>query len=237
MIISGDFFKSLSQHNIIFIKTDFVESFFRDKYEDMEGGTTIITHNSDFPIDEGKRKYLDLPKVERWFGMNAYISHPKLIPIPIGIANKRYKHGNVELLEKIKSKKLEKARLLYINFNIRTNPAKRKPIMKIFQDKGYEIRTKLSQREYLEDVASSKFCISPPGNGVDCHRVWECLYLGTIPIVERHDAFKDFDVPIIQVDDWNDITEEYLRDIYTPFDEIEELSQSYWHDKITSGKS
>ena len=28
-----------------------------------------------------------------------------------------------------------------------------------------------------------KFAICPEGNGVDCHRIWECIYLGVVPII------------------------------------------------------
>jgi hypothetical protein len=37
---------------------------------------------------------------------------------------------------------------------------------------------------FRDAVRASRFVLSPPGNGNDCHRTWEALYLGAIPIVQ-----------------------------------------------------
>ena len=59
----------------------------------------------------------------------------------------------------------------------------------------------------MEDLSKHKFCISPPGNGVDCHRTWECLYLGVIPIVEKSPHMSYFDdLPILFVDNYDNIS-------------------------------
>ena len=36
---------------------------------------------------------------------------------------------------------------------------------------------------YRQLLLRSKYVLSPPGNGPDCHRTWESIYLGAIPIV------------------------------------------------------
>ena len=38
---------------------------------------------------------------------------------------------------------------------------------------------------YLEELASSYFCVSPFGIGIDCVRTWEALLVRTIPVVRR----------------------------------------------------
>ena len=47
---------------------------------------------------------------------------------------------------------------------------------------------------------------SPPGNGPDCHRTWEAMYLGAVPVVLR-DAFPSFPMPLpaLQVDSYRDL--------------------------------
>ena len=57
--------------------------------------------------------------------------------------------------------------------------------------------------------------ISPPGNSVDCHRIWESIYLGVIPIVEKH-LCHDYwnDLPILFVNSFNDINEKILNENY-----------------------
>ena len=43
---------------------------------------------------------------------------------------------------------------------------------------------------YYLNLKKSKFCICPEGNGPDCHRLWESLYLDVIPICKRSIFFE-----------------------------------------------
>ena len=53
----------------------------------------------------------------------------------------------------------------------------------------------------------------PWGNGVDSHRIWETLFLGSIPIVKRHLTFNNLEnLPIFFVDDFRDISEDNLKE-------------------------
>ena len=36
---------------------------------------------------------------------------------------------------------------------------------------------------WLEHYGTHRFVLSPPGHGLDCHRTWEAILLGAIPIV------------------------------------------------------
>jgi hypothetical protein len=54
----------------------------------------------------------------------------------------------------------------------------------------------------------SQYVLSPPGNGPDCHRTWEALYLGATPIVHRKSwPFLDYDIPVLVIDSWDKIGE------------------------------
>ena len=86
-------------------------------------------------------------------------------------------------------------------------------------------------------LSKHKFCISPRGRGVDCHRHWECLYLGVIPIIEKSPEMKDFaDLPILYVDNYHKINVKYLNQIYEEFQKktfnMEKLNLMYWNNKI-----
>ena len=49
--------------------------------------------------------------------------------------------------------------------------------------------------------------VCPRGNGVDCHRVWEVLYLDRVPIIKREMAMNYFEeLPIIYLDNWLELT-------------------------------
>jgi hypothetical protein len=68
-------------------------------------------------------------------------------------------------------------------------------------------------RENIQRLSEHEFCICPEGNGVDTHRLWEALYVKTIPIVIKSD-FTDIllenSVPIVVLDDWSQLDESNL---------------------------
>ena len=70
----------------------------------------------------------------------------------------------------------------------------------------------LSSKALKHNLANSKFMICPKGNGIDCHRNWEVLYMRRVPIMTRDPylevLFKNY--PVLFVDKYSDITEELL---------------------------
>ena len=207
--------KKLEDSGIIFVKTDYIKIFLHRYYKYLKEEIILITHNSDFCIEYDMISCLDLPKIKRWYGQNTKIIHPKLVSIPLGIANPQYPHGNKKLIKEIRDKNFVKENLLYINFTINTNQSARKRVYDLFKNRPNDCGKNLSQENYLENLAKSRFCISPPGNGIDCHRVWECIYLNTIPIVEKDIAFEQFkELPILFIDKWEDINDNFLLKEY-----------------------
>ena len=81
------------------------------------------------------------------------------------------------------------------------------------------------------------FVLSPKGNGMDCHRVWEILCLGCIPIVKGN-VFKELftDLPVLSVHDWNEVNEELLKNTIVEFRKrtfnYTKLTLKYWLDII-----
>jgi hypothetical protein len=68
---------------------------------------------------------------------------------------------------------------------------------------------------YLQEVRTHRFCLCPPGRGIDIHRTWETLMVGTIPIVisgPLDHLFKK--LPVISISDWSIITESYSQEKY-----------------------
>ena len=107
-----------------------------------------------------------------------------------------------------------------------------------FLKKGIKKNDRLPWKEYITDLAKHKFCISPNGNGIDCHRTWECLYLGVIPIVVKSKPMNYFtDLPILFVNDYDNITENYLLEVYEKnfknkkFN-MKKLKIEYWQKKL-----
>ena len=83
------------------------------------------------------------------------------------------------------------------------------------------------------------FVLSPHGNGLDCHRTWEALCLGCIPIVKTSPLDSMYnELPVLIVNDWNDITIELLQKTVDEYKgrefRYEKLTLKYWMDMIKS---
>lgn len=197
----------------IFVKIDYVHNFFN---RNIETPYILFTHNGDLPIDDNYLRYLDNEKLIKWYGQNVMINHTKVKSIPIGIANEIWPHGDENAFNEIIHQNLIKERLIYVNFDVNTNRNERNYCLSELNKKGLEMSGKLPFKQYLQEVAKSYFIISPNGNGVDCHKTWEALYLCTIPIVTKSiniDFYKDY--PIVIIDDWSTFNpSDYSVDLY-----------------------
>ena len=89
----------------------------------------------------------------------------------------------------------------------------RKKIIKTLESNG--IKNKLTDN-YFDDLSKYKFVVSPEGNGIDCHRHYEALIAGCIPIVEYNDHIQEKykGCPILYTKDYTEITEAYLSKKY-----------------------
>lgn len=162
----------------------------------------LVTHNGDDPIDAERGRHLRSRRLRAWFSANVAIDHPKLHPIPAGIANPRWPHGDPNALRHVQCSSETKRSLFDASFSIDTNPEERRHCV---EQTGIAPSPRKPYRQYLEGLASAYFCLSPRGNGIDCHRTWEALYVRTVPVVtrsvltDRHPG-----LPLLVLDDWSD---------------------------------
>ena len=52
------------------------------------------------------------------------------------------------------------------------------------------------------------FIASPPGNGEDCHRTWEALYMRSVPVVVRSSLMETLNakgMPLLLVDSYEEL--------------------------------
>lgn len=81
------------------------------------------------------------------------------------------------------------------------------------------------------------FTLSPFGVGYDCHRTWEALALGSVPIVHTSPLDGLFrDLPVLVIDDWRDVTparlsREHERFAAGRFD-FSRLTLKHWRARI-----
>lgn len=182
-----------------------------------------------------KREWIEHPMITHIYGWNIPITHEKVSAIPIGL---NYYRQGIIMQRFLSSCTFPiKSYLLGINFSANTNPIRSKlltksktswksfctqikhfPNIQKYTRKSYTDGTiviSVTNPEYYKELPKFKFVLSPPGAGLDCHRTWELLYLGCIPIVQKSTISELYeDLPILVVDKWDDITKEFLERKY-----------------------
>lgn len=249
---------AIKKGDTVFVSGVYLDTFFDTVHHHIQHPYILVTHNCDRSVPRSQTamgeypqrdfsEYLDDPKIFAWFGQNIDLAHPKLIAIPIGLQNE---HWGAQYPEKIaqinKQGQLNKKYPLYGNFRItESNPQARVPIYNYFKQQPYCYFSaeRKSLDDYLLDVAQSNFVLSPPGNGEDCHRTWEALYLGSYPIVRSSALDPLFaDLPVMIINDWTKITEPLLAEKFDEFErnksrglyKMEKISFQYWTDLISA---
>jgi hypothetical protein len=192
-------------------------SLFRKILGHIQNNFTLFTHNSDGHITEEHLDIAENGNLLCWYAQNMMANHPKIKLLPIGIANSMWTHGNIAVIESCRSSLGEKRNNFYFYFSIGTNSAERTPCKTILEKKGLTFGTQAPNfMAYIQNLSSYKYAICPPGNGVDCHRIWECLYLNVIPILKRSiftEKLKE-KINCILLDKWEDFYAEPLLNEY-----------------------
>jgi hypothetical protein len=209
----------------------------------------LITSHSDYTVTDQVYQQ-NKHRSNVWFTVNKDCSHQNLYALPLGITNYNtdgpiFKlYGNLDQILEARQYSPYKKHLCYMNININTYPQQRVQIWNEFSKKDWVLceqpqNTFEARANYLKKIAESKFTLCPRGMGIDTHRLWETLYLGSIPVVERspvHDQWVD--LPILFIDSWDQVTKEFLESSWTTMIQktwnLEKLKLSYWKDFIQS---
>jgi hypothetical protein len=175
------------------------------------------------------------------FSTNSTLNNSKIYNIPIGIENLHYfKNGitsNFSNAIEIPKKNV----LLSSNFRTHTNKNIRVNIKNLCENSRHGFMGEdLTQNESNNLLLNSYFCISPPGNGKDCHRTWEAIYTKCIPIVLKNTLSNDLyeGLPIFVVDNYQDVlllTDAELLKLYYEImakSSTEKAYFNYWIHKI-----
>ncbi len=257
--ISGDTFRAFSDYiydetredkltsvkygDLVFVKTDKLPQFFSSPFNSIQKPFVLITHNSDISAPTKHGQYLLNPKILNWYASNPNVrNRSKLSPIPIGLSNTRWPQGNLDkitfALKKHRKPWSQRTSLLYVNFAIETNIVQRnKARSQASTIKNVQIiKKRITFETYLEHIGNAKFVLSPPGNGLDCHRTWEALLMGAVPIVLTSALDPLFlNTRSIVIDDWSKLTQEFLlSQNFSINDHLlpEVLYAHYWRDML-----
>jgi len=213
----------------------------------------VVVGHSDYYVDD-----LIALKIQKetncsyLFSVNNICSFDWCFPLPLGITNFTNEtglhpiYGNTDIMIEVKNEEINKLEnpLIYCNINVYTNYKEREScfnsLVKLNQQNNNSliyfekhVGTLQHRKQFLKQLKNHKFIICPEGNGIDTHRLWETLYMGSIPIVKKTHALRGMeDLPILFVNEWNEITKELLVQTYNKFQNKEwnynKLKIDYW---------
>lgn len=171
----------------------------------------LVIHNGDQVPDQSGMELLNNSFKSvysvNWLGCSRIAK-----PLPIGLENASKLRNGVpkDFIREINRglKPLDQRDIeLLVCFSIWTNPLIRTKAL------GWArtlhgatiIDDPITPRAYRKLLLRSKYVLSPPGNGADCHRTWEALYLGAIPVVlNEYWPFSDYDIPVVSLRNWEE---------------------------------
>ena len=207
--------ENIKDNDIIFVKTDLLPLFFKKYYSLIKCHFYLINGSSDLEIDHNYLKYLNEDKIIMWMGCNISLEHKKILKIPIGFEENELPGGDQLLLNIFYNNKLpfeNKINKLLIT-SMRNTHASRSGVKSLLDSKDFCIclNKRLTFENFMNELNKYKFILSPRGNGIDTHRFWEILLVGSVPIVETSgldSLYSKF--PCIIVNSFEDINEELL---------------------------
>jgi len=226
----------------------------------VTGDAILRTPSQLFKKDEDMQRFIENPLILHWFAQNGHLEHPKFTRIPNGLdyhtlALKTHPYWGPKMSPQQQDNMLRQIGDSATGFSHRSSKvlvgftessASRKAVARHFTKSQISYTPRRGNREhYWKEIASTKYVASPPGFGWDCHRTWEALALGSIPIVESSGIdklFLDNELPVSIITDWAEV--EYIKvpQLANKFGErnqsvLPAMKLQYWVDKIKSKTS
>jgi hypothetical protein len=249
-------FSSLKDGDLVYICSNAIKEFstiatnITTKFILVSGDCDESVPNDCFDNDNQFQKFINSDNIIHWYAQNCVGKHPKLSGIPIGLD-----YHTVKNQDHIWSCKMspicQENQIIALNKNHFTNR-----IIGCYSNFHFSIHTKFGSDRidamkkvpkelvFYEPIIIPRFeswttqvkyafVLSPHGNGLDCHRTWEALCLGNIPIVKTSAIDYLFDnLPVLIVNEWSDITklllEKTVDEFSTKIFDYSKLRLSYW---------
>ena len=166
------------------------------------------------------------------FSVNVVEETEKIVAIPLGLENfYRNRNGRLKdyLLQLDSLSPGSRTREVFAAFEPENNRSIREPLVGLVSrsSHGWNPR-RIGPELYRRTVRDSLFVISPPGRGLDCHRTWEAIYLGAVPVVLDGALAPSLieALPIHSVSNYDDFLNLSPPQMVKLFHEVREISSS-----------
>ena len=265
MLQSNKMFDGMS----IYVCSDLLRFFVNKILQYITHRFVLVSGDSDLCVPKealSKGETLILLKSKlllKWYTQNSRIEeNDKIIQMPIGLdyhtilnnPNCRWRLPHEKIIPKEQENILfniideskpfyERNNKIYVNFTIDSDRFnQRRIVLNIIPNELIENDIQFKPRtETWKKITEYCFVLSPAGIGLDCHRTWEALCLGCIPIIcikEFKILFKD--LPVLIVNDWSEVTKDLLENTIESFKNREfdknKLTLNYWTTLINNNK-
>jgi len=245
-----------------------ISDFFTSIINNFSVSVILIIIESD--VVDLKEDWLYNIKLKHCFTWNKPFHHIKLSGIPIGLNyNRQYNVLSDWLRENNVNNVIpENKKMLCMNYSPHTNPERvilldkaneqwkkicdilpfMRPLSSDFIPSHIEgkICVSVTNPECYNQWKKYKFVLSPQGAGADCHRTWEAIHVGCIPIVLSSNLNELYeDLPILVLNSWDEINTEFLEKQYILITQnirenkynYKKMTLDYWTNKIADIKN
>ena len=194
-----------------------VDTFAEHALDSVQAPFVLVTTDGDRSVPSQLRattvdRLLAHPMLTRWYTQNCDGTrpHPKLQPIPIGLDLHTgvIPDERMMLLQHLQAQAApwrNRPAQVSIDALGNTHPERVRMLAMLEHAPHMRVsRTRLPFAQAMQNYAACQFAMSPRGNGWDCHRTWELLLLGTVPIVRSGPLDSLYNgLPVMIVADWD----------------------------------
>jgi hypothetical protein len=256
--LDPEVYSKIQSNQTVYLCTEAIPAFFTNYFPNLQVSIVIVSGDSDlsFPDDvlSNWQEIIQDSRILHWYAQNCTVQHPKVSHLPIGLD-----YHTLSTLENhhwgpMKTP-IEQEKELIRYAQIQSDRKKREIraygnfLQNITRGNRKEAFTETPRSSVLYEYslvtrsitwwkhASCVFTLSPHGNGLDCHRTWETLALGGIPVVKTSCLDPLYEgLPVLVLQSWKDFTEEIQVKALERFERTsyEKLSLVYWICKIKS---
>lgn len=218
---------------LIFVKTDYIVdgSFQTHWLNRIQVPFNLITGVSSYQVGRdganpsSYKQILENPFLKNWFSTNPpEEEHEKIHALPIGFAEPSREESEQGMLKRLQKEAIpfqDKKNIIFIPWhNKDTNTIRYQLMEKIknnLKNSPHEEQMEKQQIEpYLRAMNENKFIICFEGSGNDTHRFYECLLMGSVPIIKESTVkrlFDEYDLPAVFIKDWDEVDENFFEDI------------------------
>lgn len=263
--IDADLLRNHFPGGSIYICTEAILNFVDHFLGKIDQPFVLVTGDSDIRItdavlrNEKIQNILANPHLIQWFAQNLDVKHDKLQRMPIGmdyhtmqtaadywgpgIQSPQRQEDDLFSIASRTPEFSKRSFMAYCNWTNSINSIDRQEcITKIQKELCVIEQRRVPRVQSWENQAKHMFVISPEGIGMDCHRTWEALLLGCIPVVKKSNYDEIFDdLPVWIVEDWSEFNSKNLIEKISYFCKkkynYNKLLLKYWSSKINNGNN